>query len=87
MVDVAIARNETALLDLPHVAIVFDLELGLTTALGPFDDPITACVCAERFVDQVSGGIDRDSLTVEVVPLEGGEELVEPERRWHPRPA
>lgn len=50
---------------------VYDRVLGVPSVVGPFPDPVTAAVFAERYVDEVSGNGDRPGmLRVDVIPLE-----------------
>lgn len=67
--DVAVA-DEAETLEWPHVVLVFDRVLGLPTVLGPFPDPVSASVFAERYAYEVTGNSDRGSLRIDVVPLE-----------------
>ncbi len=69
-VDDVVAADAAVTLEWPHVVSVFDRLLGLPTVLGPFPDPVSASVFAERYAYEVTGNGDRESLRVDVVPLE-----------------
>lgn len=69
-VDDVVAAESAETLAWPHVVSVFDRLLGLPTVLGPFPDPVSASVFAERYAYEVTGNSDRESLRVDVVPLE-----------------
>lgn len=66
----AAARDAASDLDLPHVVHVYDRVLRLPTVLGPFPDPVSAAVFAERYAREACGSDDVASLRVEVIPLE-----------------
>lgn len=57
-------------LDLPHVVHVYDRVLKLPTVLGPFPDPVSAAVFADRYAREACGSDDVASLRVDVIPLE-----------------
>lgn len=70
-VDDALARLAADTLALPHVVWVLDQRTGEKCCLGPFGDPVDACVYAEQVVRQIAGDCsDASGLEVEVVPLE-----------------
>ena len=64
------ARDAASDLDLPHVVHVYDRVLRLPTVLGPFPDPVSAAVFAERYAREVCGSDDLASLRTDVIPLE-----------------
>lgn len=70
-IDDAIARLEAETLDAAHIVYVFDADLGVASAYGPFPTPQAACVAAEDYVrEAVAAGSSEGDLQVKIVPLE-----------------